>query len=74
MLDAFFSQKLPLAKMSMSLPAEEREKVYDRMAKGELAINIYTELSSNGTLDVKRVTTVGGEDILTKINSIPANK
>lgn len=74
MLDAFFNQKLPLAKMSLSLPAEEREKVYDRMAKGELAINIYTEMSSNGTLDVKRVTTVGGEDILTKINSIPANK
>lgn len=74
MLDAFFNQKLPLAKMSLSLPAEEREKVYDRMAKGELAINIYTEMSSNGTLNVKRVTTVGGEDILTKINSIPANK
>ena len=74
MLDAFFNQKLPLAKMSLSLPAEKREEVYDRMAKGELAINIYTEMSSNGTLDVKRVTTVGGEDILTKINSIPANK
>ena len=74
MLDAFFNQKLPLTKMSLSLPAEKREEVYDRMAKGELAINIYTEMSSNGTLDVKRVTTVGGEDILTKINSIPANK
>ena len=74
LLNAYFNQKLPLTKMSLSLPAEEREKVYDRMAKGELAINIYTEMSSNGTLDVKRVTTVGGEDILTKINSIPANK
>lgn len=74
LLNAYFNQKLPLTKMSLSLPAEEREEVYDRMAKGELAINIYTEMSSNGTLDVKRVTTVGGEDILTKINSIPANK
>lgn len=74
MLDAFFNQKLPLTKMALSLPEEKREEVYDRMAKGELAINIYTEMSSNGTLDVKRVTTVGGEDILTKINSIPANK
>lgn len=74
MLDAFFNQKLPLTKMALSLPEEKREEVYDRMAKGELAINIYTEMSSNGTLNVKRVTTVGGEDILTKINSIPANK
>ena len=74
LLDVYFNQKLPLTKMSLSLPEEKREEVYDRMAKGELAINIYTEMSSNGTLNVKRVTTVGGEDILTKINSIPANK
>lgn len=75
-INKYFDTVLPLSKIIQGIPLSERDQrndIYNKIVSGDLAINIYTEMSRDGRLDVSRVV-VDGEDIVTKVNSIPANK